>query len=62
MLDYYTKTEFDSQLTDYTTITYLQDKYMTTLAVTETLMHNYVTVPLLVDNFYDKTYLDNQFS
>ena len=25
-------------------------------------MNNYATITLLVDNFYDKTYSDNQFS
>ena len=35
---------------------------MTTLSITETLMNNYASIALLADNFYDKTYLDNQFS
>ena len=55
LVDFYTKAEVDSQLTDYTTVTYLQGNYMTTLAITETLMNNYATVTLLVDNFYSKT-------
>ena len=35
---------------------------MTTLSITEALMNNYAGITLLVDSFYDKTYLDNQFS
>ena len=58
----YTKTEIDSQLTDYTTITYLQSDYMTTLSITETLMNKYAAITFLFGNFYDKAYLDNQFS
>ena len=34
LVGYCTKTEVDSQLTDYTTITYLQGNYITTLAIT----------------------------
>ena len=62
ILNIYTKTEIDTQLTDYATISYLQGNYMTTLSITETLMNNYASIALLADNFYDKTYLDNQFS
>ena len=62
ILNTYTKTEIDTQLTDYTSITYLQDYYMTTLSVTEALMNNYAGISLLDGNFYDKAYLDNQFS
>ena len=62
LVGYYTKTEIDSQLTDYTTITYLQGNYMTTLSITETLMNNCATITLLVANFYNEAYLDNQFS
>ena len=40
LVDHYTKTEADTQLTNYTTITYLQGNYVTTLAITETLMNN----------------------
>ena len=35
---------------------------MTTLAITETLMNNYASLTLIGDVFYDKPYLDNQFS
>ena len=59
LVDYHTKTEIDSQLTDYTTIAYLQNKYMTTLSITETLMNNYTTITFLVDNFYPKTEIDS---
>ena len=37
ILNTYTKTEVDTQLTDYTTVTYLQGNYRTTLSITETL-------------------------
>ena len=62
ILNTYTKTEIDTQLTDYTSITYLQDNYMTTLPISETLMNNYASLTLIGDNFYDKLYVDNQFS
>ena len=52
VLNTYTKTEVDTQLTD----------YMTTLPITETLINDYASLTLLGDNFYDKLYLDNQFS
>ena len=62
ILNTYTKTEVDTQLPGYTSITYLQDNYMTTLSITETLMNNYASISLLDGNFYGKTYLGNQFS
>ena len=62
LVDSYTKTEIYTQLTDYTTITYLQGSYMTSISIAETLMNNYATITLLDDYFDDKTYLDNQFS
>ena len=61
LVDYYTKTEIDTQLIDHATISYLQDNYMTTLPITETLMNNYASITL-ADNLYDKTYLDNQIA
>ena len=61
-LNTYTKTETDTQLTDYTSITYLQGNYMTTLSLTEALMNNYASIPLIGGNFYDETYLYKQFS
>ena len=54
VLNTYTKTEVDSQLTDYTTITQLQGNYMTSIPITETLMNNCATITLLEDNFYTK--------
>ena len=62
ILNTYTKTEIDSQLTYYTAITYLQGNYMPTLSRTEALMNNYASITLLDYNFCDATYLDNQFS
>ena len=62
ILNAYTKTEVDSQLTDYTTITYLQGSYMTTLSTTEALMNTYASITLLGNNFYGEAYLDNQIS
>ena len=35
---------------------------MTTLSITETLMNNYAGITFIVDNFYNKTYLDNQIT
>ena len=61
VLNTYTKTETDTQLTDYTPITYLQGKYMTTLSLTETSMNNYASISLLGGDFYDNAYLDNHF-
>ena len=54
ILNTYTKTEVDTQLTGYTTITCLQRNYMTTLPITETSMNNYATIAFIVDNLYDK--------
>ena len=62
MVDYYTKGEIDTHVTDYVTTTYLQGSYMTTLSITEALMNNYASITSLVDNLYDKTYLDNQIT
>ena len=51
LTDYYTKTEIDTTLSDYSTISYLQGNYMTTLAITETLINNYASITLRNDNF-----------
>ena len=59
ILNTYTKSEIDTQLTAYATISHLQRNYMTTLSITETLMNNYASIPFLVDSFYDKTETDN---
>ena len=62
LTDYYTKTEIDTTLSDYSTVTYLQGNYMTTLAITETLMNNYANITFIVDNFYSKTEFDPTLS
>ena len=62
MLNPHTKAEVDTQLTCYTTVAYLQGNYMTTLAITGTLMNNYATITLLVDNFWSKTEIDPALS
>ena len=51
ILNTYTKTEVDTQLTYYTTSSHLQCNYMTTLSITETLMNNYARITFLVNNF-----------
>jgi hypothetical protein len=51
ILNTYTKTEVDTQLSDYTTLSHLQ-----------TTLNYYATISGIDLNFYDKTYLDNQFS
>ena len=53
MVDYCTKAEIGTQLTGYVAITYLQANYMTSISITETLMNNYASITILVDNFYD---------
>ena len=50
LLNTYTKTEVDTQLTDYVTISHLHGNYMTTLSITEALMNNYASITSLVDN------------
>ena len=55
LTDYYTKTEIDTSLGDYSTISYLQDNYMTSLLITQTLMNNYASITFIIDNFYSKT-------
>ena len=62
VLNTYTKTEIDTQLADYATISYLQGNYVTALSITGTLMSNYASITLLIGNSYDQVYLDNQFS
>ena len=42
------KTEVDSSLSDYSTITYLQDKYMTSLLITQALMNNYASITFII--------------
>ena len=59
---YYTKTEIDTTLSDYSTITYLQGNYMTPLAITTTVMNNYATITFIANNFYSKTEIDSTLS
>ena len=40
ILNIYTKTEIDTPLSDYSTVTYLQDDYMTSRLITQALMNN----------------------
>ena len=59
---YYNKTEIDTTLSDHSTISYLQGNYMTTLAITGTLMNNYATIAFTVDNFYSTVEIDSTLS
>ena len=60
LVGYYTQAKIDTQLTHYVTATYLHAKHMTPISTKETLMNNYARMTSLVDNFYDKAYLNNQ--
>ena len=62
ILNTYTKTEVDTQLSDYSTISYLQGNYMTPLLITQTLMNNYASITFIIDNFYSKTEIDTTLS
>ena len=62
ILNTYTKTEIDTSLSDHSRITYLQDNYMTSLLITQTLMNNYASVTFIIDNFYSKTEIDSSLS
>ena len=62
LTDYYTKTEIDTSLGDYSTISYLQDNYMTSLLITQTLMNNYASITFINDSFYSKTEIDTTLS
>ena len=48
MVDYCTKAGTDTQLTDYTAITYLQNNYITTLSITGAFMNKYATITVFV--------------
>ena len=52
ILNTYTKTEIDTTPSDYSTISYLQGSYMTSLSITQALMNNYASVTFIIDNFY----------
>ena len=58
----YTKTEVDTQLSDYSTISYLQGNYMTSLLITQTRMNNYASITFITDMFYSKTEIDTTLS
>ena len=58
LTDYYTKAEIDTTLSDYSTNSYLQSDYMTSLLITQALMNNYASISLLSDNFYSTTDVD----
>ena len=62
LTDYYTKTEIDTSLGDYSTISYLQDNYMTSLLITQALMNNYASITFINDSFYSKTEIDTTLS
>ena len=54
ILNTYTKAGIDTTLSGYSTVTYLQGNYMTSLSIAQALMNNYASVTFIVDNFYDK--------
>ena len=62
LTDYYTKNEFGTTLSDYSTISYSQGNYMTSLLITQTLMNNYASITFTIDNFYSKTEIDSTLS
>ena len=62
ILNTYTKTEIDTTLSDYSTISYLQGNYMTSLSITQALMNNYAGITFIIDNFYSKTEIDTTLS
>ena len=62
ILNTYTKTESDTSLSDYSTITCLQDNYMTSLLITQALMNNYASIAFINTNHYSKTEIDSTLS
>ena len=62
LIDYYTKTEIDTSLSDYSTISHFQDNYMTSLSITQALMNNYASITFIIDNFYSKIEIDTTLS
>ena len=59
---YYTKAEIDTSLSDYSTISYLQSNYTTSLLITQALMNNYASITFTIGNFYSKTETDSTLS
>ena len=55
-------TDYYTSLGDYSTISYLQDNYMTSLLITQTFMNNYASITFIIDNFYPKTEIDTTLS
>ena len=58
----HTKAEIDTPLSDYSTISYPQGSYMTSLLIAQALMNNYAGITLLNGNFYTKTEIDSTLS
>ena len=57
-MTYYTKTETDTTLSGYPTVTYLYNNYMTPLLITQALTNNYAGTALININFSSKTDID----
>ena len=57
LTSYYTKTEVGSSLSD--TVTCLQNNYMTSLLITQTLMNNCASIAFTNTNHYSKTEIDS---
>ena len=53
-LNTYTKIEIDTAPSDYSTITYLQDNYITSLLITQALMNKYASVTFIIDSILFK--------
>ena len=58
----YTKTEIDTSLSGYSTVTYLQDNYMVPLLITRTRMNNYASIAFTNTSRYSKTEIDSTLS
>ena len=54
LTDSYMKTGIDTTRSDYSTISYAQGNYMTSLLMAQALMNNYASVSLLNDNLLFK--------
>ena len=63
ILNTYTETEIDTSLSDYSTVTYLQDGCMTSLLITQALMNNCASIAFINTNrHYLKTEIDSSLS